>query len=441
MVIRQERNTVRSMRPLRIPSSQCLGLKQVDATLTLGGYDQSRFAPNNISFNFAPDISRDLVVGLQSIQFTDQKSTKDLLPGGGIFTFIDSTIPHIWLPFDACQAFEKAFGITYDTTTDLYLVSDSQHNALKAQNASVAFLLGNDVRGGQTVNITLPYSSFDLQLTQYYPGINQTTQYFPLRRAANDSQFTLGRTFLQEAYITVDYERLNFSVSSALFRNNVPEQIIGIPSINSTNSTGPGNNITKVPQDPAPSQKLSAGATAGIIIAAVALCALILGGAFWYYRRRKALKAKDNDASSDKAEMDGATPPPVGELYDEHGIKKSQTELQGSDPNLASTEKGSPQFEMHGSQGGVEMAGSEGGVEMPGSHAGHEMEGSHGAAEMSSHPPELYELPADFGRRELSAEREGAQQQTSSRTGSMPGSGRGSRRESHRPFSFVRGKG
>ena len=409
--------------------------------MTLGGYDSSRFAPNNISFNFASDISRDLVVGLQSIQFTDQKSTQSLLPSGGILTFIDSTIPHIWLPLDACKAFEKAFGITYDNTTDLYLVSDSQHNALKAQNASVSFLLGNDIRGGQTVNITLPYASFDLQLTQYYPGINQTTQYFPLRRAANDTQYTLGRTFLQEAYITVDYERLNFSVSSALFRNNVPQQIIGIPSINSTNGTGPGNNITKIPQNPSPGRKLGAGATAGIIIAAVAVCALVLGGAFWYYRRRKALNSKDDNASSGHVELDSTSPPPVGEL-DEHGVKKFQTELQGSDPNLTYDEKtGRPKLEMHGSQGGVEMAGSQGGVEMPGSHGGHEMPGSDGAVEMSAHPREVFELPADSGGRELSAKRDETQQQTPSRTGSTPRSGRGSRREGHRPFSFVRGKG
>ena len=140
--------------------------------------------------------------------------------------------------------------------------------------------------------------------------------------------------------------------------------------------------------------------------------------------------------------MDGTSPPLIGELYDEHGAKKFQPELQGSDPNLAIDEKtGRPKLEMHGSQGGVEMAGSQGGVEMPGSHGGHEMEGSHGAAEMSAQPHEVFELPADFKGRELSAESEGSQTQAPSRTGSTPRSGRGSQRESRRPFSFQRGKG
>ncbi len=389
--------------------------------------------PNNVLFNFASDISRDIVVGLQSIQFTDQKSTKNLLPGNGILTFIDSTVPHIWLPLDACLAFEKAFGITYDNATDLYLVSDSQHSALKSQNASVSFILGNEVQGGQTVNITLPYASFDLQLTQYYPGINDTTQYFPLRRAANDTQYTLGRTFLQESYLTVDYERLNFNVSQALFQNNVPQKIITIPSVNSTNSTGPGNNITKVPQTPPPSRKLSAGATAGIIIAALALCALAIGAfTFWYLRRRKSRKSTADDTNSDKAEMDDSGRPTVGELYDENGVpKKPGLEMEGSNPDLVLDEKpGRPRLEMQGSSGGAEMEGSRPHLEMQGSEGGVEMEGSHGAAEMSAHPNEVYELPANYGHRELSTDREPSQRRRAqSRRG----------RESNR-WSFVRGR-
>ena len=174
------------------------GLKKVDGTLTLGGYDASRFAPNAISFPFASDISRNLVIGLQSIEFSDSNTkSKDLL-SEGILTFVDSTVPHIWLPFSACTKFEDAFGIAYDKQTDLYLVNDTLHETLLAQNASVTMVLGNDVRGGNTVNITLPYPSFDLEAS--YESLKGTTRrYFPLRRAANDTQYTLGRTFLQES--------------------------------------------------------------------------------------------------------------------------------------------------------------------------------------------------------------------------------------------------
>ncbi len=173
------------------------GLKKVDASLTLGGYDSSRFSPNNVSLDFATDVARDLVVGLQSIRFSDAKTANSELLSGGILAFVDATVPHIWLPISACEAFESAFGLSYDQRTALYLVNDSLHDQLLAQNASVTFILGNTIKDGETISITLPYLSFDLQASYEY--LNQTTRYFPLRRADNDTQYTLGRTFLQES--------------------------------------------------------------------------------------------------------------------------------------------------------------------------------------------------------------------------------------------------
>lgn len=145
----------------------------------------------------ASDISRDLVVGIQDITFSDAKTTNEKLLNAGILSFIDATVPHIWLPHDACTLFEDAFGIVYNSTVDRYLVNSTLHSQLQAQNASVSFVLGDNVSGGDNVTITLPYEAFDLQVG---PPIVDTTQfYFPLRRAANSTQYTLGRTFLQES--------------------------------------------------------------------------------------------------------------------------------------------------------------------------------------------------------------------------------------------------
>ena len=145
----------------------------------------------------ASDISRDLVVGLQSISFSDAKTTNKELYSTGFLTFIDSTIPHIWLPIEACQAFETSFGIQYNSTIGRYLVNRTTHDQLQQQNPSVSFILGDSVIGGSTVNITLPYASFDLNISA--PFVETDRYYFPLRQAANISQYTLGRTFLQEA--------------------------------------------------------------------------------------------------------------------------------------------------------------------------------------------------------------------------------------------------
>ena len=168
--------------------------------MTLGGYDALRFKSSNVLFSFAPDNSRDLVVGIQSILIDNPirgDISKNLL-SVPILSFIDSTIPHIWLPLDSCQAFEAAFGIEWDPFSELYLVNDTMHDSLLAQNASLTFQISSDLTSTQTVEITLPYASFDLEVTDTYPGVNSTTRYFPLERAANESQYTLGRTFLQE---------------------------------------------------------------------------------------------------------------------------------------------------------------------------------------------------------------------------------------------------
>ena len=179
-------------------------LKQVLGSLTLGGVDSSRFTPSNVSIPFAPSPSRELMVGIQAIKSVDQSGKSTNLLPTGIMSLVDSTVPQIWLPVEACQAFEKAFGLTFDETSQLYLVNSSLHDQLRSQNASFVFTLGAAATGGQTADITLPYNSFDLLATPPTAGVANSSRYFPLRQAANDSQYTLGRTFLQEAYATFD---------------------------------------------------------------------------------------------------------------------------------------------------------------------------------------------------------------------------------------------
>ena len=152
-----------------------------------------------MSFSLAPDISRDIVVGLQSITAKDANgSTTSLLPSP-ILTFIDSTVPYIYLPLEACQLFEDAFGLVWNATLEMYFVNDTLHESLLAKNATFIFQIGDTTTGGPAVDIVLPYASFDL--IAEYPIVDDTTRYFPLQ-PGNETQYTLGRTFLQEAYVS-----------------------------------------------------------------------------------------------------------------------------------------------------------------------------------------------------------------------------------------------
>lgn len=100
-----------------------------------------------------------------------------------ILSFVDATVPHIWSPLEACEAFEKAFGITYDAAPGLYLVNKMMHRGLLARNVTLVFTIEVDTISPFAVNISLPYAAFDLQLTSC-PNAPNATRYFSLRRAA-----------------------------------------------------------------------------------------------------------------------------------------------------------------------------------------------------------------------------------------------------------------
>ena len=144
----------------------------------------------------AGDVSRDLVPFLSNITL-QRGQTKTSLLSEGIEIFIDSRVPEIWLPRSSCALFEHNFGLVYNTTIRRYIVNDSLHNSLQLANPSVSLLLQDRMNSTGIVNITLPYGAFDLELG--YPHVNGTQRYFPLRQAENATQYTFGRTFLQEA--------------------------------------------------------------------------------------------------------------------------------------------------------------------------------------------------------------------------------------------------
>ena len=386
----------------------------------------------------ANDISRDLVVGLQSISFTNATTTNDNLLKTGIFTFIDASIPHIWLPIEACQAFENSFGLEWNSTIERYLVNNTLHSQLQKQNASVSFIIGNAKIGGSTVNITFPYASFDLNISA--PFVDNNQYYFPLRQAANDSQYTLGRTFLQEAYVVhhishwkityvdryliVNYEQSNFSVSQNSWVPNAPSQIISIPA----KSNATTSKITKITT---PSHKISTGAIIGIIVAVAALILVAAIAVFYLFRHRRKRRNPANDGTDgdemtpfQKAEMDG-TPAgkdpfkdaPYGYKFGEEmegskpdlGIDmRKGSEMEGSNPDL--TMAGKLKAEMEGDAGAmrVEAPGSEGTfrAEAEGSRGGWEMDGAQGTlraempvptfapVEMYAGDHGLYEMPS-----------------------------------------------
>ncbi|KAL6890401.1 aspartic peptidase domain-containing protein [Trichoderma evansii] len=311
-------------------------LNKALGSLILGGYDTSAYQDTNSSYKFFSDQSRDLSVGIKSIS-TNASADNTVLQSDLISMFIDSSVAEIYLPLDACQAFEKAFGLTYNTTLEMYLVSDSLHSKLIAKNPAVTFEVTTPITGGSSFNITFPYASFDLEANP--PLVKQASRYFPLKRAANDTQYVLGRTFLQEAYLIVDYERGNFSVHPRVWNASAESNIVTI--------LPPGVKESEPNQSPSKSSSLGGGAIAGIVIGVCIFIAAAAAAVLRFMvlpRRKKAAAAQSSQADSATAMMLGsvdAASPETSRPLPAETLGETLRELEGDE----TTPKPTPEVE------------------------------------------------------------------------------------------------
>ena len=241
-----------------------VGYDKVQGSLTLGGYDASRFDSKNITFDFYNDVARRYIVELIAITYiptgVSTITTPTTLMSETLSMYIDSTISYLYLPTNVCTHFENAFGLQWNDTTEIYTVNDTMHAQLQNMNPNITFSLTNTA--GQTMDIILPYAAFDLTAT--FPVVSNDTNYFPLRRAINSTQYTFGRVFLQEAcvsflqpmshvtdkarsYLIADFERSIFTLSQCIWPSTFKEDIRAIlPPGNSTNN--PTNTTIETPK-------------------------------------------------------------------------------------------------------------------------------------------------------------------------------------------------
>lgn len=255
------------------------------------------------------------VVGIHANSAT--KSNVNLLKRDQFTMYIDSTVAELYLPIEVCEAFEQAFGLTYDNTTGLYLVDDLLHATLQAENPTITLSLGQKFATNTTVDISLPYAALDLTARPPYKGLANETKYFPIRRAEKENQFVLGRTFLQEAYLIVDWERQNFSVSPCNWAYGQSANVTQIISPSYTGELAGKNGI-----------HLSTGAIIGIAMGGGFTFAMIVFALVWWYWRRRqkakmdAVKAKyasEAGSSTKEPHVEKPEDPPTSPVNEEEG--------------------------------------------------------------------------------------------------------------------------
>ncbi|KAF2020157.1 acid protease [Aaosphaeria arxii CBS 175.79] len=341
-------------------------LAEVLGSLTLGGYDASRFIPNDLTFLFAPDNERDIVVGVTDITVNSAtKSNVNIMVQDQFTMYIDSTVAEIWLPPKICDAFEESFGLKFDNDTKLYLVDDLLHQTLLADNPNVTFSLGQKSMSNATVDITLPYAAFDLTASPPFRGLTQAQKYFPIRRAQKENQFVFGRTFLQEAYLIVDWERQNFSISQCNWVFGENKQIVPIIS-----PSYPQDMFGAPIADPKPG--LSNNAIIGIAVGGGFALALVLCGVLWFFwRRRQKRRLAEVKAQYAAAQAEAVSKPRPSEKQDEDPSSPTDKE-EGSNvfpkaelpaefirPELAGDEKRDPDAASPSSIPAAEVANTE----------------------------------------------------------------------------------
>lgn len=219
---------------------------------------------------------------------------------------------------NACEAFERELGLQWNATLKMYPVSDELHQELLTRDPTFTFEIGNTITGGPTVKITMPYSGFSLN---YMLSFDSSIRYFPIRRTREESRYTLGRMFLQEAYLRTNYEQGTFSVSQAKFEEPMEPQIVPI-------LPGSGNLTTTTSQKSVSNPGFAK--TAHIIVGAVTGSLLLLAFCWWLSRRRHHRRQRQITPPS-------AALSSVEDIQQAFAAKLKQDLASRSDPSLPSS--------------------------------------------------------------------------------------------------------
>jgi hypothetical protein len=257
---------------------------------------------------------------------------------GEVLFNIDSTLTQMWLPLEACKAFEDAFGIVWYETAQLYLLNDTARYNLQRLNPSVNITIRESEQ--RSVTFTLPYTAFDLTATA--PLVKESsTPYFPLKRASG--LFVLGRVFLQETYISIDYDRARFNISQAYPQGGSTRVMTILPPSNTTSNGTVNETDSALPTKSGAlsSQSIAAIAVSITVVFAFGIGLLVAWRKRWGFFGRDAPEQEPERV--DKAEMSGESKPWVEVMSNEraelvttehsqemHGIGRWVAELEGS---------------------------------------------------------------------------------------------------------------
>ena len=297
-------------------------------SLTLGGYDQARalgpvggfWYQQGIPFALLEDINLGVVTGGSPFNSNNTKNlylgsgnsdTAEVIrrslgaPEGSTVIIPNPAFPYISLPPGNCEAVAKFLPVTWQPDIGFFTwnVADPQYHTIVSSPAYMEFILADK----QAFNLSVKVPFRLLNLTLDSPIVDTPTPYFPCQPYDSSYGFwSLGRAFLQSAFLGVNYDQNITWLAQA--PGPSPDQLV-LKTINpgdtniTTNSiksfetswanhwevlASNGLNTTDIPTSTPTG--VSGGAIAGIVVGCIVALAVVsmLAWKCCSHRRRRA---------------------------------------------------------------------------------------------------------------------------------------------------------
>ena len=188
---------------------------KLDLSLWLGGYDASRIigpvsSQSTNGYLFTIDLL-DIGIGVDHggspLSILPQQGLlsqgNSSLSNTGISVTLNPSAPYLYLPSSTCAAIAKKLPVTYDAGKALYLwnTADPRYAIIVTSPTYLSFVFR-----GSSGNLTIKAPFHLLNLTLEEPLVSIDTPYFPCQPPQGPKgHYTLGRAFLQAAFIGVNW--------------------------------------------------------------------------------------------------------------------------------------------------------------------------------------------------------------------------------------------
>ncbi|KAJ2981549.1 hypothetical protein NUW58_g6661 [Xylaria curta] len=193
-------------------------------SLYFGGYDRNRIVGDILTETddytkaiSLKDISITVIDGSSPWEFTSKNgllaANNASISTGGIKVSVDGCSPYLTLPKSTCDAIADHLPVKYNEKLGLYIWQENDEKYTQvvssASTLDFKFLAGSNT---QYITISIPFRHLNLTLTE--PLVENDQRYFPCYTGPS-SQYTLGRAFLQDAFVGANWDTKTWWLAQA----------------------------------------------------------------------------------------------------------------------------------------------------------------------------------------------------------------------------------